>query len=128
MIRLTLGFTRTPPKKKHKKSKKRIQFSKMWLVGCVTISLVFTALSYVLAFLDKSTVESLSMTIIETLWNVSGGSFAAYALMNSARAVAEDFGLRLKPLGKGGENNGVVSNSGFSSFNGDDCGGNGMGL
>lgn len=134
MFHLSFGFAREPPKrkttknrqeepqlsKKPKREKKSLQFSKAWLIGCITISLVYTTLSYVLAFLDKSTVESLSMTIIETLWNTTGGSFAAYALQNCVRAVAQDFGLKFKPLQEGGENNGVVQNSGFSSFGSDD--------
>ena len=140
MFHLSFGFAREPPKrrpakkiqeesdssKKPKKKKRSLQFSKTWLIGCITISLVYTTLSYVLAFLDKSTVESLSMTIIETLWNTTGGSFAAYALQNCVRAVAQDFGLKLKPL-EGGESDGVVQNSGFSSFGSDDAGGSCMG-
>lgn len=140
MFHLSFGFAREPPTKKKqvkksedkseekgKRRKKSLQFSKAWLIGCITISLVYTTLSYVLAFLDKSTVESLSMTIIETLWNTTGGSFAAYALQNCVRAVAQDFGLKLKPLQEGGESNGVVQNSGFSSFGSDDHRGSCMG-
>lgn len=139
MFHLSFGFAREPPqgdskpqdnhkleRRKGKRGKRRLQFSKAWLIGCITISLVYTTLSYVLAFLDKSTVESLSMTIIETLWNTTGGSFAAYALQNCVRAVAQDFGLKLKPL-EGGESDGVVQNSGFSSFGSDDHSGSCMG-
>lgn len=80
----------------HYKTKKRnkMEFSKKWLIWCVIISIIFSLLSYILAFFDKNTVESLSATIIETLWGTSGISFIGYALQNCVRAyTASKFGL-----------------------------------
>lgn len=58
------------------------------------ISIIFSLLSYILAFFDKNTVESLSATIIETLWGTSGISFVGYVLQNSVRAyTSSKFGL-----------------------------------
>lgn len=71
-----------------------MEFSKKWLIWCVIISIIFSLLSYILAFFDKNTVESLSATIIETLWGTSGISFIGYALQNCVRAyTASKFGL-----------------------------------
>lgn len=80
----------------HYKMKKqnRMEFSKKWLIWCVIISIIFSLLSYILAFFDKNTVESLSATIIETLWGTSGISFVGYVLQNSVRAyTSSKFGL-----------------------------------
>lgn len=80
----------------HYKTKKRnkMEFSKKWLIWCVIISIIFSLLSYILAFFDKNTVESLSATIIETLWGTSGISFVGYVLQNSVRAyTSSKFGL-----------------------------------
>ena len=71
-----------------------MEFSKTWLIWCVIISIIFSLLSYILAFFDKNTVESLSATIIETLWGTSGISFVGYVLQNSVRAyTSSKFGL-----------------------------------
>lgn len=75
-----------PPKKRRKK--KKTEFSKKWLVACITASIAYTAASYVLAAFDKQPLETLSATIVETLWGASGVSFIGYALQNSARAFA----------------------------------------
>lgn len=78
----------------HYKPRKKMEFSKKWLIGCIIVSVIFSLLSYILAFLDKSTVESLSTTIIDTLWGTSGISFVGYALQNCVRAyTASKFGL-----------------------------------
>ncbi len=70
------------------------EFSKRWLTGCITASVIFTAASYILAAFDKQPLESLSASIIETLWGTSGISFVGYALQNSARAyTASKFGI-----------------------------------
>lgn len=75
-------------------SKKRSEFSKKWLRGCIITSVVFTAASYILSFFDKQPLETLSSTIIETLWGTSGVSFVGYALQNSVRAyTASKFGI-----------------------------------
>ena len=79
---------------KMKKKRRKIEFSKKWLIWCVIISIIFSLLSYILAFFDKNTVESLSATIIETLWGTSGISFVGYVLQNSVRAyTSSKFGL-----------------------------------
>lgn len=86
------------------KSKKKLEFSKLWLLSCVIISFIFTATSYILSMFDKQTLESLSSTIIETLWGTSGISFVGYALQNSVRAyTASKFGLPENR--RGGEQN-----------------------
>lgn len=79
------------------KQKKKIEFSKKWLIGCIIISLFFTTLSYILAFLDKNTVETLSASILEMLWGASGISFIGYVLQNSVRAFsANKFGIPIE--------------------------------
>ena len=42
--------------------KKRIEFSKKWLIGCIIILIVYTTFSYILAWFDKNTVEISSIT------------------------------------------------------------------
>ena len=69
-----------------KNNKKKMEFSKKWLIGCIIISLIFTTLSYILAFLDKNTVETLSIEIINTLWGTSAISFIFYCGQNGVRA------------------------------------------
>lgn len=87
-------------KRGHKKCR---QFSKVWLVSCVAISVIFTAASYVLAFYDKNPVSELSIAVIETMWGTSGISFVGYALQNSVRAyTSSKFGIPVKQ--KGDEN------------------------
>ena len=79
---------------KQQKMLKKTEFSKKWLIGCIAVSIIFTALSYVLSFFDKQPLETLSSTIIETLWGTSGISFVGYALQNSVRAyTASKFGI-----------------------------------
>ena len=68
--------------------KRKTEFSKKWLIACITASIAYTAASYVLATFDKQPLESLSATIVETLWGASGVSFIGYTLQNSARAFA----------------------------------------
>ena len=77
-----------------KKANSKTEFSKKWLCGCIITSMVFTAASYILSFFDKQPLETLSSTIIETLWGTSGISFVGYALQNSVRAyTASKFGI-----------------------------------
>lgn len=77
-----------------KAPKAKIEFSKVWLVSCITISLICTAMSYVLAWFDKNTVETLSIAVVEALWGASGVSFFGYVIQNSARAyTASRFGI-----------------------------------
>lgn len=73
-------------KSKDKPNKKKLEFAQKWLIGCMVISVVFTSLSYILSWFDKNPVESLSMTIIQTLWSSTGISFAGYTILNSVRA------------------------------------------
>ena len=68
------------------KPKKRLEFSKKWLITCVVISIFYTSMSYLLAWFDKNTVETLSIEIIETLWGASSVSFVGYVIQNSVRA------------------------------------------
>lgn len=76
------------------KKKKKIEFSKKWLIACVVISLFYTSLSYLYGWFDKNTLETLSVEIIEILWGTSGISFVGYILQNSVRAfTSSKFGL-----------------------------------
>lgn len=75
-------------RKPKKRRKNKVEFSKKWLIVCISASVIYTAASYVLAAFDKQPLEALSAAIIETLWGASGVSFVGYALQNSARAFA----------------------------------------
>lgn len=63
-----------------------MEFSKKFLLGSIVCSIVFTTFSYVLALLDKSTVETLSIEVIDTLWGSSAVAFVFYTGQNSVRA------------------------------------------
>ena len=83
---------------------KKHQFSKVWLVSCIVISVIFTASSYVLSAFDKNPVSELSVAVVETMWGTSGVSFIGYVLQNSVRAfTASKFGIPGKQ--KEGEEN-----------------------
>lgn len=87
-------------RKKTSRKKAKLEFSKLWLIGCVVLSVLYTTMSYILAWFDKNTVETLSIQVLETMWGVSGVSFVGYVLQNSVRAfTASKFGI------PGGENN-----------------------
>lgn len=76
------------------KKPKKIEFSKKWLAACIAVSIFYTAMSYILAWFDKNTLETLSIEIVEVLWGTSGISFVGYALQNSVRAyTASKFGI-----------------------------------
>ena len=76
------------------KPKKKMEFSKKWLVASIVISLFYTTLSYIWGWFDKNTLETLSIEIIQTLWGTSGISFVGYALQNCVRAyTSSKFGL-----------------------------------
>lgn len=76
------------------KSKKKMEFSKKWLMACILISIFYTTLSYILAWFDKNAVESVTIELINTLWGTSGISFVGYVLQNSVRAyTSSKFGL-----------------------------------
>lgn len=68
------------------KPKKKMEFSKKFLLGSIICSIVFTTFSYILALLDKSTVEALSIEVINTLWGSSAVAFVFYTGQNSVRA------------------------------------------
>ena len=65
---------------------KKMEFSKKWLIGCIIISIFYTSLSYILAFLGMDTVENLSAEILQVLWGASSISFVFYCGQNSVRA------------------------------------------
>ena len=81
------------------RKKKKMEFSKKWLCACVIISIVYTTFSYVLAWFDKNTVETLTVEIIETLWGTSGISFVSYALQNCVRSfTASKYGIPMEDI------------------------------
>lgn len=86
-------------KSQHYKHKKQMEFSKKWLCACVIISIVYTTFSYVLAWFDKNTVETLTVEIIETLWGASSISFAGYVLQNCVRSfTASKYGIPMEDM------------------------------
>ena len=88
-----------------KKKRKRMEFSKKWLIACIVISLFYTSLSYVFGWFEKNTLETLSVEILQLLWGSSGISFVAYALQNSVRAfTASKFGIPLQDNFEDGHN------------------------
>lgn len=75
--------------KKHK-----VEFSKLWLIGCVILSVIFTTASYILSAFDKQPLEALSSAIIDAMWGTSGVSFVGYAIQNCVRAyTSSKFGI-----------------------------------
>ena len=84
---------------KQKKPSTKMEFSKKWLIGCIIISIVYTTFSYVLAWFDKNTVETLTVEIIETLWGASSISFAGYVLQNCVRSfTASKYGIPMEDI------------------------------
>lgn len=76
------------------RSSKKPQFSKVWLGCCIIISLIFTAASYVLSYVDKDPVVELSKEVLEVMWGSNGVSFLGYVLQNCVRAyTASKFGI-----------------------------------
>lgn len=82
-IKVVLGRKKNEPKKKR-------EFSKMWLVGCLAVTVLFVSFSYILSFLDKNPVETLSAQIVQCLCTVDGVSFFGYNLQNSVRAYSQN--------------------------------------
>ena len=83
----------------HYKHRKKMEFSKKWLIGCIIISIVYTTFSYILAWFDKNTVETLTVEIIETLWGASSISFAGYVLQNCVRSfTASKYGIPIDDI------------------------------
>ena len=84
---------------KQKKLSTKMEFSKKWLIGCIIISIVYTTFSYILAWFDKNTVETLTVEIIETLWGASSISFAGYVLQNCVRSfTASKYGIPMEDI------------------------------
>lgn len=79
---------------------KKMEFSQKWLLGCIFFTVLFTALSYVLSYLDKNPLEALSSQIIQCMCTVDGFSFIGYTVQNAVRAYCTDKYL------KGGNDNG----------------------
>lgn len=72
---------------KQKSKKKKLEFFQKCLMFLIIISVIFTSLSYILSWFDKNPVETLSITIIQTLWSSTGIGFIAYSALHSVRAV-----------------------------------------
>ena len=91
-------------KMKSKKKRKRMEFSKKWLIACIVISLFYTTLSYVFGWFEKNTLETLSIEILQLLWGSSSIAFIGYILQNSVRAyTSSKFGLP-QDNSEGGDN------------------------
>ena len=71
---------------KRPKRRKKVEFSKKWLISCIVLSVIFTATSYVLAAFDKNPVSELSAAVLDVMWGAAGVSFLGYAVQNCARA------------------------------------------
>ena len=67
------------------KNRKR-EFSKVVIVLFVVASLVYTSVSYILAFMGLETVEGLSAEIVRVMWGTDGLIFLCYAGQNGIRA------------------------------------------
>lgn len=78
--------------KKRKKTKR--EFSKIVIVLFVVASLVYTSVSYILAFMGLETVEGLSAEIVRVMWGTDGLIFLCYAGQNGIRAWSKNKYLR----------------------------------
>ena len=88
-----------------KKKRKRMEFSKKWLIACIVISLFYTTLSYVFGWFEKNTLETLSIEILQLLWGSSSIAFIGYVLQNSVRAfTASKYGLPQDNNSEDGDN------------------------
>ncbi|MGN0689273.1 MAG: hypothetical protein ACI4KH_02500 [Oscillospiraceae bacterium] len=103
----------TEPEKTAKKRKKpKHEFSKVVIVLFVVASLVYTSISYILAFMGLETVEGLSAEIVRVMWGTDGLIFLCYAGQNGIRAWSKNKYLNKKD----GENYGnETGTTGFSS-------------
>ena len=70
----------------YKKDKPKREYSKIFMTSLLIFTLVLVTLSYILSFMDKNPVESLSTSIIEKVLNVDFLCFAFYIIQNSVRA------------------------------------------
>ena len=75
----------TYAKKRPSKKPKR-EFSKVVLTLFIVASLVYTSVSYILAFMGLETVEGLSAEIVRVMWGTDGLIFLCYAGQNGIRA------------------------------------------
>ena len=88
-----------------KKKRKRMEFSKKWLIACIVISLFYTTLSYVFGWFEKNTLETLSIEILQLLWGSSSIAFVGYVLQNSVRAyTSSKFGSPSQDGSEDGDN------------------------
>ena len=76
----------TENQKKTTKKRKKREFSKVVIVLFVVASLVYTSVSYILAFMGLETVEGLSAEIVRVMWGTDGLIFLCYAGQNGIRA------------------------------------------
>ena len=90
--------------KSNEKNEKKVEFSKKWLISCIVLTAIFSAVSYILASCGKDPVVELSIKIVDIMWGTSGVSFVGYAIQNSVRAfTASKFGLPTKEKNKADE-------------------------
>lgn len=66
--------------------KNKKEFSKKIISVFLFSGIIFTALSYVLAFMGLETVEELSSEIVRTIWGTDGLVFLCYTTQNGIRA------------------------------------------
>lgn len=90
--------TADTPKNTRSGKKKKVEFSKKWLIACGIVSVIFTAASYILSAFDKNPVEELSVNIVQIVWGSSTACFLGYVGQNSVRAVTSSkYGLPADP-------------------------------
>ena len=99
--------------REHKRSMKnrKTEFSKVVITLFIVASLVYTSISYILAFMGLETVEGLSAEIVRVMWGTDGLIFICYAGQNGIRAWSKNKYLNKKD----GENCGnETGTAGFS--------------
>ena len=74
------------PVRKDKDTKKKLEYSQIFMSCLLIFTMVLVSLSYALAFCGKNPVETLSTTIVDKVLSVDFLCFACYALQNSIRA------------------------------------------
>lgn len=70
------------------KRKRKTEFSKLWLMGVFSATMIFISASYILSALDKNPVEGLSSTIAGAFLTTDAISFFGYNLQNIGRALS----------------------------------------
>ena len=90
---------------------RKTEFSKVVITLFIVASLVYTSISYILAFMGLETVEGLSAEIVRVMWGTDGLIFICYAGQNGIRAWSKNKYLNKKD----GENCGnETGTAGFS--------------